>query len=144
MESRFRRSDIHARARWRASCDDLKGLGRQDHDRKREVGREPGEAGSRSRGTIAKVAGRLGHRGANHTRRVSYTAFRYIGRWGSGYLQTAHPSGFHGPLRSLRLPPLGAAMWLVRIALQRPYTFIVMSLLILVVGALSIIKMPTD
>jgi CzcA family heavy metal efflux pump len=35
-------------------------------------------------------------------------------------------------------------MWLVRIALQRPYTFIVMSLLILVVGALSIIKMPTD
>src|SRR3954470_20486903 len=35
-------------------------------------------------------------------------------------------------------------MWLVRVALQRPYTFIVMSLLILVVGALSIIKMPTD
>ena len=35
-------------------------------------------------------------------------------------------------------------MWLVRIALQRPYTFVVMSLLIVVVGILSILKMPTD
>jgi CzcA family heavy metal efflux pump len=35
-------------------------------------------------------------------------------------------------------------MWLVRVALQRPYTFVVMSLLIVVVGVLSIIKMPTD
>ncbi|HVY30399.1 MAG TPA: efflux RND transporter permease subunit [Polyangiaceae bacterium] len=35
-------------------------------------------------------------------------------------------------------------MWLVRVALQRPYTFVVMSLLILVVGVLSILKMPTD
>lgn len=35
-------------------------------------------------------------------------------------------------------------MWLVRVALQRPYTFVVMSLLIMVVGVLSIIKMPTD
>ena len=35
-------------------------------------------------------------------------------------------------------------MWLVRVALQRPYTFVVMSLLIIVVGVLSILKMPTD
>jgi len=35
-------------------------------------------------------------------------------------------------------------MWLVRVALQRPYTFVVMSLLIVVMGVLSIIKMPTD
>jgi multidrug efflux pump subunit AcrB len=35
-------------------------------------------------------------------------------------------------------------MWLVRVALQRPYTFVVMSLLIVVVGVLSIIRMPTD
>jgi multidrug efflux pump subunit AcrB len=35
-------------------------------------------------------------------------------------------------------------MWLVRVALQRPYTFVVMSLLIIVVGVLSIVKMPTD
>jgi len=35
-------------------------------------------------------------------------------------------------------------MWLVRVALQRPYTFVVMSLLILVMGVLSIVKMPTD
>lgn len=35
-------------------------------------------------------------------------------------------------------------MWLVRVALQRPYTFVVMSLLIVVMGVLSIVKMPTD
>lgn len=35
-------------------------------------------------------------------------------------------------------------MWLVRVALQRPYTFVVMSLLIIVMGVLSIVKMPTD
>ncbi len=38
----------------------------------------------------------------------------------------------------------GDAMWLVRVALQRPYTFIVMSLLIVIIGVLSIVKMPTD
>src|SRR5262245_53869161 len=35
-------------------------------------------------------------------------------------------------------------MWLVRIALKRPYTFIVMSMLIVVVGAMSILRMPSD
>ncbi len=35
-------------------------------------------------------------------------------------------------------------MWLVRVALQRPYTFVVMSLLIVIMGVLSIVKMPTD
>ena len=35
-------------------------------------------------------------------------------------------------------------MWLVRIALKRPYTFIVMSMLIVVVGTMSILRMPTD
>jgi multidrug efflux pump subunit AcrB len=35
-------------------------------------------------------------------------------------------------------------MWLVRIALKRPYTFIVMSLLIVIVGILTIARMPTD
>ncbi len=35
-------------------------------------------------------------------------------------------------------------MWLVRMALKRPYTFVVMSLLIIIVGALSIARMPTD
>ena len=35
-------------------------------------------------------------------------------------------------------------MWLVLVALKRPYTFVVMSLLIVIVGALSIIRMPTD
>jgi multidrug efflux pump subunit AcrB len=35
-------------------------------------------------------------------------------------------------------------MWLVRVALRRPYTFIVMAMLIVIVGALTILRMPTD
>jgi multidrug efflux pump subunit AcrB len=35
-------------------------------------------------------------------------------------------------------------MWIVRLALQRPYTFVVMSILILVMGVLSIFRTPTD
>jgi multidrug efflux pump subunit AcrB len=35
-------------------------------------------------------------------------------------------------------------MWLVRIALKRPYTFVVMALLIMLVGGLTIARMPTD
>ncbi|HEY4048859.1 MAG TPA: efflux RND transporter permease subunit, partial [Acidobacteriaceae bacterium] len=35
-------------------------------------------------------------------------------------------------------------MWIVRIALRRPYTFVVMSILILVMGAVSILRTPTD
>ena len=35
-------------------------------------------------------------------------------------------------------------MWLVRIALKRPYTFVVMAMLIVIVGVLSIVRMPTD
>src|SRR5438105_10414549 len=35
-------------------------------------------------------------------------------------------------------------MWIVRLALKRPYTFIVGALLIVLFGALSIARMPTD
>src|ERR1700733_5917611 len=35
-------------------------------------------------------------------------------------------------------------MWIVRLALRRPYTFVVMSLLILILGSLSIYTTPTD
>ncbi len=35
-------------------------------------------------------------------------------------------------------------MWLVRLALKRPYTFVVMSMLIVILGVLSILRMPTD
>src|SRR6266699_6845283 len=35
-------------------------------------------------------------------------------------------------------------MWIVRLALRRPYTFIVMALLIAIHGALSIVTTPTD
>jgi multidrug efflux pump subunit AcrB len=35
-------------------------------------------------------------------------------------------------------------MWIVRLALRRPYTFVVLSILILVMGVLSIFRTPTD
>src|SRR3954453_24113610 len=35
-------------------------------------------------------------------------------------------------------------MWIVRLALRRPYTFVIMSLLIAVLGVMSIVSMPTD
>src|ERR1700759_102561 len=35
-------------------------------------------------------------------------------------------------------------MWIVRLALKRPYTFIVMALLIVVLGAVAIVRMPID
>jgi multidrug efflux pump subunit AcrB len=35
-------------------------------------------------------------------------------------------------------------MWIVRLALRRPYTFVVMAMLIGVLGAVSIVTMPTD
>jgi multidrug efflux pump subunit AcrB len=35
-------------------------------------------------------------------------------------------------------------MWIVQLALRRPYTFVVMAILILVMGAVSILKTPTD
>jgi multidrug efflux pump subunit AcrB len=35
-------------------------------------------------------------------------------------------------------------MWIVRLALRRPYTFVVLSILILVMGLLSIFRTPTD
>src|ERR1039458_2713777 len=35
-------------------------------------------------------------------------------------------------------------MWIVRLALRRPYTFIVMSILILIMGGLAIVRTPTD
>jgi multidrug efflux pump subunit AcrB len=35
-------------------------------------------------------------------------------------------------------------MWIVELALRRPYTFVIMSLLILILGVLAIFRMPTD
>ena len=35
-------------------------------------------------------------------------------------------------------------MWIVRIALSRPYTFIVMALLILILSPVVILRTPTD
>ncbi len=35
-------------------------------------------------------------------------------------------------------------MWIVRIALDRPYTFVVLALLILILSPLVILRTPTD
>ena len=35
-------------------------------------------------------------------------------------------------------------MWIVRLALRRPYTFVVMSMMIVILGVLAIFRMPTD
>src|SRR6201982_3832036 len=35
-------------------------------------------------------------------------------------------------------------MWIVRLALRRPYTFVVMAILILAMGAISILRTPAD
>src|ERR1700691_2557232 len=35
-------------------------------------------------------------------------------------------------------------MWIVRLALRRPYTFVVMSILIVIMGGLAIVRTPTD
>jgi multidrug efflux pump subunit AcrB len=35
-------------------------------------------------------------------------------------------------------------MWIVRLALKRPYTFVVMSMVIVILGALAVLRMPTD
>src|SRR3979490_1814497 len=47
-----------------------------------------------------------------------------------------------------RMPGRGCQVefpvWIVRLALRRPYTFIVMALLIAILGGLSILTTPTD
>src|SRR6185312_14514209 len=35
-------------------------------------------------------------------------------------------------------------MWIVQLALRRPYTFVIMSLVIVILGVLAIFRMPTD
>src|SRR6516165_8677447 len=35
-------------------------------------------------------------------------------------------------------------MWIVKLALRRPYTFVVLALLILILGPLTILRTPTD
>ena len=35
-------------------------------------------------------------------------------------------------------------MWIVRLALRRPYTFVVLAILIMIMGALAIVRTPTD
>src|ERR1700728_667336 len=40
--------------------------------------------------------------------------------------------------------PGGSSMWIVKIALDRPYTFIVLALLILIISPIVILRTPTD
>src|SRR6202789_3174262 len=43
-----------------------------------------------------------------------------------------------------RHSPRGYEMWIVKVALTRPYTFIVLALLILIVSRIVILRTPTD
>src|SRR3954470_3026781 len=35
-------------------------------------------------------------------------------------------------------------MWIVRLALRRPYTFVVCAMLVMILGIIQILRMPTD
>src|ERR1017187_9632134 len=35
-------------------------------------------------------------------------------------------------------------MWIVQLALRRPYTFVIMAMLIVILGGLAVVRMPTD
>src|SRR3954463_15288054 len=35
-------------------------------------------------------------------------------------------------------------MWIVRLALRRPYTFVVAAMLVMILGIVTIVRMPTD
>ncbi len=35
-------------------------------------------------------------------------------------------------------------MWIVQLALRRPYTFVIMALLIVILGVMAAVRMPTD
>ena len=43
-----------------------------------------------------------------------------------------------------RPPSKGNAMWIVKLALHRPYTFIVLAVLLFILGPLAIMRTPTD
>src|SRR6266704_4420422 len=47
-------------------------------------------------------------------------------------------------LTGCAIASLVGSMWIVRLALRRPYTFIVMALLIAILGGVSILTTPTD
>ena len=35
-------------------------------------------------------------------------------------------------------------MWIVQLALRRPYTFVIMAMLIVILGVMAAVRMPTD
>src|SRR5213594_2047974 len=49
-----------------------------------------------------------------------------------------------GPMRIHRAGRTPGSMWIVRLALRRPYTFVVMGLTILLLGVFAIVTTPTD
>ncbi len=54
------------------------------------------------------------------------------------------PQGFSNDQDAGRGANTSPMMWIVRLALRRPYTFVVFALLILILGVLSIETMPAD
>src|SRR5207249_10775173 len=48
------------------------------------------------------------------------------------------------PPRKDRTNYKATAMWIVRLALRRPYTFVVCAMLVMILGIIQILRMPTD
>src|SRR5450759_3598252 len=54
-------------------------------------------------------------------------------------------AGYRAPRDTLHRPQgAQSVMWIVRVALNRPYTFVVLALTILLVGPIAILRTPTD
>src|ERR1019366_157793 len=62
------------------------------------------------------------------------------------FLVRTTPAILASPVRSrpIGFPAKGVLMWIVRLALRRPYTFVVMSLLLFLLGPVVVARTPVD
>ncbi len=67
--------------------------------------------------------------------RIELTEGRNRYRSGTGPLGSGYTADFRDPARTSRI----SAMWIVRLALGRPYTFVVMAILIAILGGTAIV-----
>ena len=87
------------------------------------------------------VGARPGEAGASESTRVFVRSSKKIGQ----LRPVAHKSRTVGRLELPTAPAFGRSpMWIVRLALRRPYTFVVMSMLIVILGVVTLTRMETD
>ena len=108
--------------------------------------------GSASSGARAPLGSSLPDVGASSPLELSF----YFGRASDAIswhllFSSAHQIWHSGSRHNLNLAPPGlvrlkelVAVWIVEVALKRPYTFIVLALLILMVSPLVILRTPTE